>query len=276
MPTTLFRVVHQGLVNRSLLIDKVDKSQGNSEGYARKAKQAIYVPRTNSVDTTVAGYIDMVPTDEVLLSSNNGTLAGLVTAGHVTVTAFNSTLKATPVITNVVHAAAAAVGGQTGSAASITTVVSGVATVTGLTGMVTGSVGHDLEISGAASGANNGTFRIVEYVSATSVKIANTSAVASDANNGSIVWTEYTVDRTTITGTTFASLSPDVTYVTLTNASNVSQVFTDQALIAAVDPTSFSTSSIVIADELVTIGTPTTGWKVTIMANSKTSNTFTL
>src|SRR5574338_1219614 len=83
-----------------------------------------------------------------------------------------------------------------GTVANITTVTNGIATVTGLTGMVApsasspGSTGHTLTIRGAASGGNNGTFQIRTYVSASSVEIINPSAVASDANNGSIVWTE--------------------------------------------------------------------------------------
>src|SRR5690606_6459736 len=77
------------------------------------------------------------------------------------------------------------VSGQSGSAASITTVFSGIATVTGLTGMTAASVGNILYVTGAASGANNGAFLISEYNSATSVGIVNSSAVASDANNRS-------------------------------------------------------------------------------------------
>jgi len=91
-----------------------------------------------------------------------------------------------------------AVGGQSGAAASVSAVSSGIATITGLTGMSsTDSRGRFLTISGAATGANNGTFLIVAYISATSVDIANAGAVAGDANNGSISWTErepYTLD----------------------------------------------------------------------------------
>lgn len=83
-----------------------------------------------------------------------------------------------------------AVAGQTGAAASITTVDRGIATVTGLTGMVSTHVGHYLTITGAASGGNNGAFLIVEYLSSSSVRIRNSGAVASDANNGSISWTQ--------------------------------------------------------------------------------------
>jgi hypothetical protein len=83
-----------------------------------------------------------------------------------------------------------ALAGQTGAVANITVFASPLVTLTGLTGMTTQSVGRFLTISGAATGANNGTFLIAEYVSATSVKVVNASGVAPDANNGAITWTE--------------------------------------------------------------------------------------
>ena len=93
---------------------------------------------------------------------------------------------------------------QGGAAASVTASGTGGATpgraiVSGLTGMVNkttwpsnetrGSVGDHLTIIGATTGANNGTFRIVRYISATSVEIDNASAT-TDASNGSIIWVE--------------------------------------------------------------------------------------
>lgn len=79
-------------------------------------------------------------------------------------------------------------GSGSGSAASTGAVVAGVATLSGLTGMSAERVGDSLTISGAATGANNGTFEIVEYVSATSVKVSNAAAVTPDANDGSLAW----------------------------------------------------------------------------------------
>lgn len=96
----------------------------------------------------------------------------------------------TRILSNEPDGYGAPISGQTGSAASITTVAAGIATVTGLTGMTAQSVGRMLTISGAASASNNGTFLIVTFLSATDVEISNATAVASDANNGSIVWTE--------------------------------------------------------------------------------------
>lgn len=85
-----------------------------------------------------------------------------------------------------------AVTGQTDTAASIVSGASaGNMRVTGVTGMTASSVGNYVTISGAASGANNGTFLVAAYNSATSIDVVNGSAVVPDANNGAITWTEY-------------------------------------------------------------------------------------
>lgn len=109
---------------------------------------------------------------------------------------------------------------QSGASASITTFSTGILTLTGLTGMTAASVGNFLTISGAATGANNGTFLIAEYVSSSSVRVANGSGVASDANSGSISWVErrpYSLeddlnyartDRAAIKGVAFSAAIP--------------------------------------------------------------------
>ena len=86
------------------------------------------------------------------------------------------------------------ISGQTGTAASVTSVsTNGTAVITGLTGMTTNSTLHYLVISSASSSGNNGTFQIVQYLSATSVVIANPNAVAGDGSNGSIHFAEASV-----------------------------------------------------------------------------------
>ncbi len=52
-------------------------------------------------------------------------------------------------------------------------------------------VGNWLVITQAGTPANNGTFQIVNYTSATQVGIANPNGVSPDSANGSIQWTEY-------------------------------------------------------------------------------------
>jgi len=94
--------------NPSLLLDKMDKSQGNSENppYAQIEKQQIYVPFWNPLDTTVHGYSDFVQTDEVLLAMEaDGVIGRLETDGYVLVTVFDSDLIATPTISAAANAA---------------------------------------------------------------------------------------------------------------------------------------------------------------------------
>ena len=278
MSTTLIRVVNQQRLIRSILIDKIDRSQGNFDGSGRRAKQKVYVPYANPLDSTVRGYIDMVPTDEVLLSMNGkGTLAKLASAGYISTTAFSSSLTATPVVSAAVHGTLGAIAGQIGVAATIATSVGAKAIVIGLLGMTASSVGHTLLMSNGAVGANNGPFVITDYLGPTSVKIANSAAdgSGSETNNGTLHWTEETI-VTTITGTTFLSMSPDVTRVTLTTPGGVSQTFTDATLLAAVLPTSFANTSIVIDNTLVVGGPVVATWKVQITANSKVSNLYTV
>lgn len=88
------------------------------------------------------------------------------------------------------------VGSQTGSAAmSIsspsTSAYGGRATVSGMSGasFTANSVGNFLTITGATNSANNGTFLITNYISATSVNIENPSAVA-ETTPGGATWTE--------------------------------------------------------------------------------------
>jgi len=81
--------------------------------------------------------------------------------------------------------------GQSGSTASIITGAgAGEARVDGVSGMTAADEGKFLTISGAASGANNGTFIISNVVDADTVDVVNASAVIPDGNNGSIAWVE--------------------------------------------------------------------------------------
>jgi hypothetical protein len=81
----------------------------------------------------------------------------------------------------------ALVGGHSGLAASITS-AGDLATITGLAGITTASVGRRIVLSTAATSGHNGTFTVEEYVSGTSVKVANAAAAGADANNGTITW----------------------------------------------------------------------------------------
>lgn len=116
MSINLVRVINQQTVRRSILIDKIDTSQGNFPGYAQRAKQKIYVPYSNPADPSVKGYVDLVPTDEVLLSANAGTIKGLKEAGRIDTAIVSSSLIAAPEVTSAVAdngAGTLTVGGTT-------------------------------------------------------------------------------------------------------------------------------------------------------------------
>lgn len=101
MSINLVRVINQQTIIRSILLDKLDRSQGNSLGYAQKAKQKVYVPYSNPVDSSVKGYVDLVPTDEVLLSAAaGGGIAGLKARGVVDTAIVASNLLAIAVVTS--------------------------------------------------------------------------------------------------------------------------------------------------------------------------------
>ncbi len=197
----LVRVINGQTLPRSILLDKIDRSSGQFETditYAQQAKQQVYVPYSNPIDPTVAGYVDLYPTDEVLQQMKRplpgqgptaplGTISGLadLTPPAVTFYTHAGSLIVTPVITAGVHNSPAS--------------------------------------------------------------------------------------HFTITGTTFLSLSPDVTYVIITTPTgSASQKIPSSAF------TSISGTSIEIANATVTIGTPIAGWQVQVQANSKFSNVFVL
>jgi hypothetical protein len=116
------------------------------------------------------------------------------------------------------------------SAASIATPTRGRATVTGLTGIVAADKGRFLAITGAATGANNNQHQIEEVLSSTSVRIdARQFAVASDANNGSLVWTIkdplgdlYSTVTAALDGNIawWCAQGPSVLYIPITSASS--------------------------------------------------------
>jgi len=77
-----------------------------------------------------------------------------------------------------------------GASATIGAINGSLLTIGGLSGMTAASVGRRLVISGAAEGANNGTFPIETFLDANTVLIRNASAVSPDANSGSVSWEE--------------------------------------------------------------------------------------
>lgn len=178
----------------------------------------------------------------------------------------------------------ARVSGQSGSTASLTAFSGGLVTITGLTGMVTNSDGRFITISGAATPANNGTFEIVSFLSATSVQYSNSSATVPDANNGSISWIERNsymleddlnyarTDRRLIKGTT-NWYDPVPTYIRPTATSTSVDAHLTNIAGKTTDATGFITERV-----FYNVGVGIGNTKVTInsVGNLKHSNTIDL
>ena len=280
-PISYVRVINGQRLNRSILLDKIDRTSAQFEtgiSYAQLAKQQVYVPYVNPVDTTVAGYTDLVPTDEVLLQLNqpHGVIAKLISKGYVSIFAHAGSLVVAPKVTAAAHHA---IGGSvnSGIAGTISTASGGMALFADsapAANWTTADIGKDVNISTGAVANNNGTFKIVDIVTTKSIHIANPNATSvGETNNGTLVWSETAEAQVSITGTTFLSVTPDHTYVILSTAAGVTQTISDTAIIAAGAPSSISATSIIIDNALVTIGTPAAGWTVVVQANSKTSGT---
>lgn len=82
-------------------------------------------------------------------------------------------------------------GGST--AGVIGTLAGGDVVIAGIAGMGPRQVGLFITFTGAASGSNNGSFKIKSILSPTSCTIHNPSAVVPDGNNGNITWTVQTL-----------------------------------------------------------------------------------
>lgn len=160
--------------------------------------------------------------------------------------------------------------GQTGSGASLSAKVAGVITVTGLTGMTANSVGNFLTVSGADTSGNNGTFLIIQYVSATEVKISNSGGgTAPDDHNGSIGWIErgaYTLeddlnfertDRAAIKGVAYDQPIPVYQRPTAigtdvpTNLSNIASKTTDAR--GFIIPRKFGSATVAATNTKITL-----------------------
>jgi len=184
-----------------------------------------------TIDTTAKG-----PSAYVSISAGSPSAAALQTVlGLAVATTVGLTVAA---LKAVVYVGVTAVAGQTG-AAGVYSAADGVkATLTGLTGMQASDVGKCLTISGATPAFNNGTFRITDFVSATSVKIANSDA-AVDA--GLITWTEYVTLSVNVSAATLNALS---TFALMTAAQ---QAALDAAIADTVAPSLVETGPVLLS-----------------------------
>lgn len=124
MSINILRVINQQTLPQglsrsgSILLDKIDVSQGNSENppYAQNRKQSLYVPWANPLNTAVKGYVDLVQTDEVKLQAEaKGSIGALLTTvpARLATAVIASNLLVAPVVTAAPHATPLNITGTT-------------------------------------------------------------------------------------------------------------------------------------------------------------------
>ncbi len=124
MSINILRVINQQTLpqglsrNGSILLDKIDVSQGNSENppYAQNTKQALYVPWANPLNKAVKGYVDLIQTDEVKLQAEaKGSIGALVTSSpaRLSTAVIASSLLVAPVVSAAPHGLALNITGTT-------------------------------------------------------------------------------------------------------------------------------------------------------------------
>jgi hypothetical protein len=228
-------------------------------------KQKCYIPRykllsNGTHDTSIAGYIDVVESDRVLISQNRGVIYGLSQFGDL-----------------------AGIGDLTFSTPTVTVTDAGAV-------FLATDIGKYVEITGATNPTNNGSFLITAVPTPTTFRYSNALGVAETGVNYEVVrgtslitvvsfaaadvapprLTSAVIDSggvgyLTINGTGLTSLEPDLTRVTITGATIVT--LTQSQIVAAGG--SLSPTAIVIPPALlpvVTVGTSS----VTVVADNQT------
>jgi hypothetical protein len=111
----MLRLIHEQTVTGALLIDDIDDGLPNKQvkrlgstanpdvyhrdGYANAAKQPCYIPRTNPLDATQPGYIDLEETQRVTHSAFSGKIKGFQDAGLLRVVSLVASDLVAPEVT---------------------------------------------------------------------------------------------------------------------------------------------------------------------------------
>lgn len=181
----------------------VASSQGGQIQIDTVAPTSPFIPSYANAYTNPSPPIGLSHEHQKILPLNSGPTAYLQLGGNFTsvaMTLSNTALTGLSVASlmgtssNTGMYKYTAIAGQSGTTAAVASVsTNGTATITGLSGMTANSTLHYLVVSSASSSGNNGTFKIVQYISPTSVVIANPNAVAPDAGGADLHWTEDSV-----------------------------------------------------------------------------------
>lgn len=291
----MLRLIHAQTVTGAIYIDDVDDGLPNKQtkrlgstanpdiykrdGYAHVPKQPCYIPRTDPVNASQPGYIDLEETERVQLSAFGGKIKGFQDSGLISVVSLTAADLAAPVATLATLADPAA-GDVTIDGTGFLSVAPVVTSVT-LAGAGVGLVAlTEAQIEAVAPGAVSATEIIIDSTLAPSLATGDTVTVTADGQTSDPVY--VTVDPAitsatlgapaagdiTIVGTDFLSFGAAVTSVNLAGA-GVGDITLTATQIAAVAPGAVTATSVIIDSTLVP--SLAAGDVVTVTANGRAS-----
>jgi len=176
--------IDDGLPNKSVhrLGSRGDPKAYRRDGYANSPKQPCYIPRTKIGDATIAGYIDVLETEKVILSAASGKISKLVRAGLITQATVTPASLAAPVITTATL--------NSPSAGDVTVVGTGLASVAPevttvrFAGTGVGSKTLTLaQITGAGGGSASDTGMVIKASLIAGLTTGNTMIIRADAKD---------------------------------------------------------------------------------------------
>ena len=292
----MLRLIHQQTVTGAILVDDIDDGLPNKQikrlgstadpdaykrdGYANEPKQPCYVPRVNPNNTAQAGYIDLEETQRVTHSAFNGKIAGLQTAGLVSVVSLVAADLNAPAISGYTVSSPAS-GDVTLAGTAFLSVLPDVTSVA-FAGAGVGSVTlTQAQIIAVAPGAVSNTAIIVDATLIPSLSAGDTITVNADAQDSNTVTiapviSAVTLDSpaagdVTIDGVSLESVAPLETSVRLFGA-GVGDVTLTKTQILAAAPGAVSDTQIIIDSTL--IAGLASADDIIVTAGAQASNTF--
>jgi len=293
----MLRLIHSQTVQGALLVDDIDDGLPNKtahrmtsdpktyarDGYANSRKQPCYIPRVKATDATVAGYIDLEETQRVLMSAGSGKIAGLQSAGLISVVNLVIADLNAPTITATTPDSPAA-GDLTITGTNFLSVLPEITTVI-FSGSGIGSVTlTKAQIEAVAPGAVGNTSIVIDSTLLVGLADGDTVQVRSDAQT-TAAFTIYTkpivtgaalndpaAGDITIDGTDFDSSAPNETSVTFDGAGVGAPITLTKTEIEAVAPGAVSATQIIVDATLVPGLAPDD--TIVVTADGKASTAF--
>ncbi len=278
----MLRLIHNQTGSGAIVVDDIDDGLPNKEvhrmgsssdpktylrdGYANSPKQPNYVPYSNLVDSTIAGYIDLDETPRVILSAAKGKIYNLSPrrANLVTVLNFVAADVVAPVLTS---AALGGGGDVTLTGTTMTSLIPQITTVAFTTSNASkklagaSSPNGDIKYTAVATGSGATVITVRHVVAGLgttlSVGVIGNAITVNSATDGGGLVTSTSADVAAA-----VALSPAAALVTATALGN------GLGLIAAVGATNLAyLSTTVTAAQIVTAGGTVSATSIVVPAS---------